>query len=68
MRRMQHALELGHVSEVDESAKQAIVLYNADDCFSTLSLRDWLEGERRQQEQAGHVQTFGDRPSASDKR
>ena len=63
MRRMQHALELGHVSEVDESVKQAIVLYNADDCFSTLSLRDWLEGERRQQEQAGHVLT---RPAVSD--
>ena len=26
------------------------MLYNADDCFSTLSLRDWLERKRREQE------------------
>jgi predicted RecB family nuclease len=53
MRRMQHALELGRVSEVDASVRDAIELYNADDCFSTLSLRDWLEGVRAAQEQAG---------------
>jgi predicted RecB family nuclease len=63
MRQMQHGLELGRGSEVDDSVRQAIVLYNADDCFSTLSLRDWLERERLQQEQAGHILP---RPAVSD--
>jgi uncharacterized protein len=54
MRQMQHGLEMGRASDVAESVKEAIVTYNADDCFSTLSLRDWLEGERVQQEIAGH--------------
>jgi predicted RecB family nuclease len=54
MRQMQHGLELGLSKEVDNSVKEAIVLYNADDCFSTLSLRSWLEQERLQQEQMGH--------------
>jgi predicted RecB family nuclease len=63
MRQMQHGLELGRTADVDDSVKQAIALYNADDCFSTLSLRDWLERIRREQEQAGHNIP---RPSASD--
>ncbi len=63
MRQMQHALELGRAAEVGYSVKQEIVLYNADDCFSTLSLRDWLEQERRQQQQAGHPLN---RPAMSD--
>lgn len=54
MRQMQHGLEMGRASEVAESVRKAIVAYNADDCFSTLSLRDWLERERLQQEIAGH--------------
>ena len=54
MRQMQHGLEMGRASDVAESVKEAIVVYNADDCFSTLSLRDWLECERLQQERAGH--------------
>jgi predicted RecB family nuclease len=53
MRQMEHALELGQATEVDESVKNTIALYNADDCFSTWSLRDWLERERRALEQAG---------------
>jgi len=63
MRQMQHGLELGYASEIDDSVKQAIALYNADDCFSTLSLRDWLERERVQQERAGHLLS---RPTVSD--
>ena len=63
MRQMQHALELGRPADVDHSVREAIMLYNADDCFSTLSLRDWLEGERRQQELAGHALL---RPDVSD--
>jgi hypothetical protein len=40
--------------EVDESVRKTIALYNADDCFSTRSLRDWLERERQALEEAGH--------------
>ena len=63
MRQMQHGLELGRAAAVDGAVKEAIQIYNADDCFSTLSLRDWLERERLAQEQAGHQ--FA-RPAASD--
>jgi uncharacterized protein len=34
--------------------RNAITLYNGDDCFSTRSLRNWLERERQALEQAGH--------------
>ncbi len=63
MRQMEHALELGQPAEVGESVRSAIALYNADDCFSTRSLRDWLERERQALEQAGHPIP---RPSVSD--
>jgi predicted RecB family nuclease len=46
MRQMEHGLELGQESGVDEVVRQTIAGYNADDCLSTLSLRDWLEHER----------------------
>ena len=45
------------------SASEMIALYNADDCFSTRSLRDWLEHERQTLEQVGHRIP---RPSTSD--
>jgi predicted RecB family nuclease len=63
MREMEHALELRRPEEVGESVKEKIALYNADDCFSTRSLRDWLERERQALELAGHRLT---RPAASD--
>ena len=63
MRQMEHALELEKATEVSESARNTIALYNADDCFSTRSLRNWLERERRALEQAGHRIP---RPSMSD--
>lgn len=63
MRVMQHALEGERTPQVGDSVKQAIVLYNGDDCFSTRSLRDWLERERVQLENAGHRLT---RPVPSD--
>jgi uncharacterized protein len=53
MRQMEHSLELSRVAEVDESIRTTIALYNADDCFSTRSLRGWLEHERLGLEQAG---------------
>jgi predicted RecB family nuclease len=63
MRQMQHALELGLATEVDECVRKTIALYNADDCFSTRSLRNWLEHERQTLEQVGHRIP---RPSTSD--
>jgi hypothetical protein len=53
MHEMEHCLELLRVAEVDESVRKTIALYNADDCFSTRSLRNWLERERLGLEQAG---------------
>jgi predicted RecB family nuclease len=53
MRQMEHCLELWRVAEMDESVRKTIALYNADDCFSTRSLRNWLERERLGLEQAG---------------
>jgi uncharacterized protein len=55
MRQMQHCLELGEAAQIDELLRDTIVLYNADDCFSTVSLRSWLEELRRSSEETGHV-------------
>jgi predicted RecB family nuclease len=63
MRQMEHALELGQPTEAGESVKKTIALYNADDCFSTRSLRDWFERERQALELAGRRIP---RPSMSD--
>jgi uncharacterized protein len=63
MRQMEHGLELWQVAEVDESVRKTIALYNADDCFSTRSLRNWLEQERQALQRAGkHIP----RPQPSD--
>jgi uncharacterized protein len=53
MHQVEHSLELGRPTEVDEAVWKTIQGYNADDCLSTRSLRNWLEGERRSLEQAG---------------
>jgi hypothetical protein len=63
MRQMEHSLELWRVAEVDESIRKMIALYNADDCFSTRSLRNWLERERLGLERAGKALP---RPQPSD--
>ena len=63
MRTLQHSLETARDTQVSDAVKEAIVFYNADDCFSTQSLRDWLERERAQLENVGHVLS---RPVASD--
>ena len=55
MRQMEHALELGQPAETGESVKNTIAFYNADDCFSTRSLRNWLERERQALELAGQL-------------
>jgi len=46
LRRMEHSLELGRVEQVEDATRQAIQLYNQDDCLSTASLRQWLEKQR----------------------
>lgn len=44
MREVEHALELQRPAS--SAAKDLVREYNADDCYSTESLRDWLEGLR----------------------
>jgi predicted RecB family nuclease len=53
LRQVQHALELGEAAPLDPTLQNTVGQYNADDCNSTRALRDWLETERRQLEQAG---------------
>ena len=54
MRQMQHGLELGRADQIDQSIRSTVQGYNEDDCFSTLELRNWLEGERNALLKAGH--------------
>ena len=53
MRFVEHALELGKVPAIPEAVRMTIEGYNADDCLSTKSLRDWLEANRDWQQAAG---------------
>jgi uncharacterized protein len=53
MRFVEHALELGQVPLIPDPVRQTVEGYNADDCLSTKSLRDWLERKRSEQEAAG---------------
>ncbi|HXJ44297.1 MAG TPA: TM0106 family RecB-like putative nuclease, partial [Bryobacteraceae bacterium] len=46
MRNLQHRLELGELIEPNEAVLGTVAGYNADDCLSTESLRDWMERER----------------------
>lgn len=47
------ALELDDIPSLNEEVKQTVELYNADDCFSTLALRDWVEELRHSQIEKG---------------
>lgn len=47
MRALQHGLELGAIDLVNAVERDVVVGYNSDDCFSTRSLRDWLERQRQ---------------------
>jgi uncharacterized protein len=60
---MQHQLELGKPSPLDESVHETIAVYNADDCYSTRSLDLWLESLRKSCEQTGQKLP---RPAPSD--
>jgi predicted RecB family nuclease len=46
LRVMEQALELGRFDIVTPQVRSAVEGYNADDCLSTLRLRDWLETQR----------------------
>jgi predicted RecB family nuclease len=54
LRQVQHGLELAESAQLHPTLQNTVAQYNADDCNSTRGLRDWLETERRQLEQAGH--------------
>ncbi|HET6175885.1 MAG TPA: TM0106 family RecB-like putative nuclease [Candidatus Sulfotelmatobacter sp.] len=47
MRYVEHGLELGRTHEVPDEFKLSLEGYNSEDCYSTASLRDWLECERQ---------------------
>ncbi len=46
MRQVEHALELSRVMTIDPDICRVVEGYNADDCISTLALRNWLESLR----------------------
>uniref|UniRef100_UPI0038734233 TM0106 family RecB-like putative nuclease n=1 Tax=Natronospira sp. TaxID=2024970 RepID=UPI0038734233 len=45
--RLSFALELDDLDAIDENTRKTVEQYNADDCFATAGLRDWLEGLRQ---------------------
>jgi predicted RecB family nuclease len=53
MYQLQHRLELGGHTKIEEKIKELVAAYNADDCLSTRALHLWLEAERARLEQAG---------------
>src|SRR6266403_1442428 len=56
MRYVEHRLELGWGDEeLPQRERETMEGYNAEDCFSTAKLRDWLEGERQKLEALGIV-------------
>ncbi len=46
LRVVEQALEFGGIAAVPAACLEAVEGYNADDCRSTLALRDWLEHQR----------------------
>jgi predicted RecB family nuclease len=63
MRQFDHSLELGRPIDLDTDEGRTIETYNADDCRSTKSLRDWFECEREASEKSGRSIP---RPTVSD--
>jgi predicted RecB family nuclease len=54
MRFIEHRLELGWDGEaLPEKYRDAMEVYNSEDCFSTAEMRDWLEKERTKRLQTG---------------
>lgn len=58
---VQHGLELNRADAIDAVVRQKVQSYNADDCWSTLRLRDWLEAERIRADDARYT-----RPAIAD--
>jgi uncharacterized protein len=52
--RLSSQIELDDFDSVDEETKSVVESYNADDCYSTAALRDWLEGLRDELISEGH--------------
>ena len=50
---VQACLEFADVESLTDESRTAVQRYNCDDCLSTLGLRDWLEGVRTAQIEAG---------------
>lgn len=46
LRSVERVLELGVAGAIPASTRTAVEAYNRDDCFSTWSLRNWLEAQR----------------------
>jgi predicted RecB family nuclease len=55
MRYVEHGLELGRTEDVPDEFKLSLEGYNSEDCYSTVALREWLEGERQKLVDAGQV-------------
>ncbi|NYF53914.1 uncharacterized protein HDF12_004313 [Edaphobacter lichenicola] len=55
MRVMQHALELARVEGIADTTRCQVLAYNEDDCWSTRSLRNWLERLRGVEVRSGAV-------------
>lgn len=73
MRQVEHSLELGRCSELDDATRKTIETYNADDCLSARSLRNWLELQRKTLEESGksiprRTALEGSAPEAVDER
>ena len=49
------AIELGDVASISSELRERVARYNAEDCYSTESLRDWLEARRAQHVADGHA-------------
>ena len=73
IRRLEHHLELEKPGDLHESIREVVRGYNADDCLSTRSLRQWLEQRRTELLQLGQqiprpVLSPGEAPKAVDER
>ena len=57
MRYVEHRLELGwnENESVPEEIRETMEGYNAEDCFSTAALRDWLEARREERVKGGET-------------
>ncbi len=55
LRDVERLIELNLISELTDQQKNVVVMYNQDDCLSTLALRNWLESLRSDMVESGYV-------------